>query len=810
MNVFRVGLCVVALAACPVWGERKATMSTEGKSVATQGLLHTVENLYHLPSSSLRAGRIVAACRYLAALAPDDPHAQLVLRDVYHAQRRSPEAAAAARKVMAARKGDYFAAERWMQFQVGLLQSARGRKRFLEEIVKNEAYSPSLRSQAAIQLGSVWMGQGGDKQARAALETACTLAPWNAGALIARLAMTKTPDASTRVKTMLALIKANPRAYWVLRELASQLGELGLHAQALKLYTQSWDIQNPGVEMRNAPPAFAKLYLSALLDAGQGEKGIALFAAAPGRVKDDTECQSLLYEAYRRAGNDALSGRIVKTLKTRYTSLLTQAKVAEGLDAAVTRGEKKPGPLSARAAMNLGWFELLIAEKPLRALRAARLAKEYGASGEGIDLLLAASELRADKTRGEAVLRDLAKAYPVAAVLLAEHDYQAGKKDAGQAAVLMGLKAGRQNVAYRKLRDLATQHGVTIPAPKQQAAVAALVKAFPWAMLDMATKPASFLRLTITPRPTTALPLGTSLLLDATLTNTGPFPIPLGPEGLLEPRIAFVAEVPGGGGQILTNLPFLSLPAPRVLDPGQKVAGQVRLDVGALSRVLAADPLRTFDISLRAILSPRLQEGGMKSDLVGLKPAQASVRRVGLFGVRDPQADPTAQRVTARRHTQVIRRLEAGLYRKKNPPALIKRVQGARAIGAMLVWTQQLDETRTAVPKGVAGPAGVKVLCHLLAQVLRDPSPAVRAEMIASLPPQSLTGPILDVLAYAIEDPSSLVRYRLLESIGASGTSDNKTLVEFFAEDKDPAVRELAQAFLRHWKKQARAKARRK
>ena len=84
----------------------------------------------------------------------------------------------------------------------------------------------------------------------------------------------------------------------------------------------------------------------------------------------------------------------------------------------------------------------------------------------------------------------------------------------------------------------------------------------------------------------------------------------------------------------------------------------------------------------------------------------------------------------------------------------------------------------------------------MMVEMLKDPSDVVRAEMIASLGYVDLDKSIIQFLGGPlIEDPSPLVRMRLVELLGASGVPGQKTMVDYFAADGDNLVRLMASAF---------------
>ena len=83
------------------------------------------------------------------------------------------------------------------------------------------------------------------------------------------------------------------------------------------------------------------------------------------------------------------------------------------------------------------------------------------------------------------------------------------------------------------------------------------------------------------------------------------------------------------------------------------------------------------------------------------------------------------------------------------------------------------------------------ILCRT---ALGDRSPVVRSEMLTALGRVKLDEPLLELLIPAFKDPSWLVRLRVVELIGASGTKGRKSIIDYFASDDQEYVKNMARA----------------
>jgi HEAT repeat protein len=121
-------------------------------------------------------------------------------------------------------------------------------------------------------------------------------------------------------------------------------------------------------------------------------------------------------------------------------------------------------------------------------------------------------------------------------------------------------------------------------------------------------------------------------------------------------------------------------------------------------------------------------------------------------------------------------------------------MRAARQTVALLGLTRQVERSRAVLPEDLVSVVDKGALLKRVGQILRDASPAVRAQALDALGSVKLDESILKLLGPVVEDSSPLVRLRMAELIGASRTAGQETLVDYFAGDEDELVQAMARA----------------
>lgn len=779
-------LCMVSVLAFGAWAQAAEEPAAQdlATSLAVESLLHSAQNLYHTPPAPARAGRLVAIANKVAAIAPDDPRALRLLSDVWQSQDKLDQAAQAARKQLQADLQNHAAGVRWIRLELARRNRAIERSEFLKGVVDTPRLPAPLRAVAAAELATLLIGQGAQADARAVLEEALELDPMNYAALVNRLDLIDEPTPADHARTLVELLRGNPRAWWLAEELAGLLGDVGLHREAIGYLMHAWRLRHGTKALaEHAPPSFAATYASALLDAAMPGEVIRMFEPQLKRltVGDTGEFLSLMIEAYRAAGQTDNAQQLAAQTEELYRKQLKRNELA-----AEMQGQSAAGEMNASLATSLAWYYLLTGNQADQALFFARKAGELGAAGEGQSLLLAAAQLAGGNAAATETLQTLAGDYPLAAAILAEHYLQAGQEAAARQTLLKGFQQPRRHLGYRRLMRLAKANGYDIPPTEHAQAVRDALAGLDHNVLQMGVDPGKFIEVSLrVVEPT--VELAAPIEVKTILTNTSRTPIPLGQWGLLDNMMALKVRINEVDRLTFTSLPVAVWPAPRMLAPGQTVTTTTRLDVGPLAGYLANNPLPQLKLEVIGTLSPRETREGIVSGLPQLNVPSVALKRKGLLGgwAGGGRANPDA-------YNRAIADVEQFLTRGTPD----QRMRAARVVAGLLGWIRETEAGDTRVPEELRRVVSKPQLLGLMAQAQQNSMPVVRAELATALNYANLGPNILNQLGTMIDDPSPLVRFRVAELIGASGTKGNTQMVKMYSQDPDPMVRLMAQAFL--------------
>jgi hypothetical protein len=334
--------------------------------------------------------------------------------------------------------------------------------------------------------------------------------------------------------------------------------------------------------------------------------------------------------------------------------------------------------------------------------------------------------------------------------------------------------------------------------PSGDAELPKILDSFDDHILMMGTQPQRFLQVSLAALKrdiTSADPLE----VQATITNRGDLPVPIGNWGLLKPVMNFRVNVGDtlrpSDSQTFSRLPAANWPAPRFLQPHQRFTCTVRLDVGELAEFFARHPLGQFQLIVTGTLDPFFEGDHMYSPLPGVRCEPATVAHGDMLGEFDRDNDPS--------WNEAYRRLLGTIVRdaiKGGDEAA--RISGAIETGALLAMVRQVENGGEKLPKplqdvGSGKPAVTKPeLLTMLRETLKDSSPLVRAQMVASLQYVAMDTSIVRLLAPVIEDPSPLVRFEVAQVLGCSGLAGQEPVLQFLAKDPDDLVRNMAKTML--------------
>jgi hypothetical protein len=260
-------------------------------------------------------------------------------------------------------------------------------------------------------------------------------------------------------------------------------------------------------------------------------------------------------------------------------------------------------------------------------------------------------------------------------------------------------------------------------------------------------------------------------------------------------RVAVADTVHPSNSRIFSRLPAANWPAPRLLQPRQKFTAKIRLDVGELAEFFARRPLDGFQLIVTGTLDPFFEGDRVYSPLPGVRCEPVMFTHGDMLGEFDRDNDPSWNEAYRKLLVTIVRDAIKGGDEAA-------RISGAIKTGALLAMVREIENGRQSLAKplqdiGSGKPAVTKPqLLTMLRETLKDNSPLVRAQMVASLQYVAMDANIVKLLAPVIEDPSPLVRFEVAQVLGCSDLAGQEPVLGFLAKDPDDLVRNMAKTML--------------
>jgi tetratricopeptide (TPR) repeat protein len=753
-----------------------ASQPAEADLLAAESLRHSAMSMiYARWDARGRAGRLVALAAYAQKLDPANVQAAWIMSNIYQSRGQASAAEGALWRQLQADPNDFNLGLSYIN--VGL--SARGkpdeRQAFLQSIVENAALPDPLRAQAVVEQGRVFFENRDFSSAARLFNQALQLDGLNTEALQGVMATATTPPSlADSAQTLTKMIQASPRSPGLVGNLAAVLSAAGLHAQAAPLFDTMWEDAVAAAGPDAQPPVMmAGSYLQSLLDSGRAEKAVQIFDPLMEKYPADHGLMYLMIEAYRAVGRpdraDQLAQRIVSDLESQ-------------------RAGTQP---STDAMMERAWLYTVYYPKPDLALADAQQAATGAGDDPTVQRILGAAELLSGQgekvAAGLSRLEKLKATDAAAAALLAGHYFAAGDETAAKDAITATINVASNGWAYRYVRDLAAKRNITLLPHPQAQAVQQIFDQFDKRYLDMGRYPEKYLAVSLRPVADARRP-GEGVQIEAVLTNTGGIPVPLGQQGLIQPVMNLEATAAPLTQERFTNLPMVVWPAPKYLPAGGSVSTVVRIDVGSLEYFLNRHPLDEASITATGMLDPVPQGRQTVSSVPRLRVAPLVIGRQSLVG----KIDVDSSEQWGRAYPYALRVIMTDLVRG----ALPQRMLAARQLGELVTWVRDVQLFKAKMPEAMRGVINKGVLLAMVQKALQDPSDVVRAEMLAALQCAQMDSEILAVVLPAAKDASPLVRFRLVELLGATAARGQEKTIDAMSHDGDALVRQMASAFI--------------
>lgn len=472
----------------------------------------------------------------------------------------------------------------WLAMEIDQLQTAEARAEFCRTHLQQRRLPDNVASDLHRRLADFHLGRGERDQAAAEAKAAIEAYDLNfrARRLLERLESPGTPrPPQADLEHLLLALSACPNDPVLAAETADLLMTLNLPEPAEQLYTHAvmvLKLFDPESELALA----------------MTDRAVAL--QAMGREK---EARDQIEKADRE----------------------WQALLAD-----------RQGQLEPDLAGHMAWFYAFHNPRPEQAERLARVALV-----EDPELIVAQRALgsalrqlnRLDEAKSQLepiADMDAAAAAEYAQVLVAQGKDPLARETLTRATTRPAVPEGQLAMA-RASRQIGLAPPTSRPAPEE--ATQALER-FRWGVLDYPLRPDKHLSLSLMmPRP--EIRPGEPWLLTARLTNTGRFPITIGPGMMVSPDLLVAVHTEGDRPRTTgPTLQFSFNRTPRLM-PGESVEIAHTVDLGVIRSGMIGTPQMTHEVTVSGILSPISFLDGEGQEVVapaiGGQMSQAKFRR---------------------------------------------------------------------------------------------------------------------------------------------------------------------------------------
>ncbi len=769
---FAVAVCLLVVSTA--WGQETVKPAHGADKLASLAVHHSVMLLRHSADKpTARAARMVGLVEFARRFAPDDPDINNTIAYISLVRNKEKDLARAIAASFAARPGDHALALQWLASALKPLQDSQLRVEFLGGVVADEKHTAELRAAAAVHLADILIGQGLREKASQAFETAVKLDPNLPAALAGQLTLADKATPADRARIWARELMVNPHSIGRAAQLGAMLDAAGLHKQGARFYDYVWLTGKRLGLGRKSGLDFAVQHCNALLNAGEYKRAAEISGPVSRRFSDSVLIRVLLIEACNNSAQTQC------------------AKLYAGEIEAIFAPKLSGGNPDASAAAELAWLYLITGADIQQALDYARRASVLKPGDPATVRAMAAAQLMSGRPSildtGRARLQKLADKDVFAAALLAEYYYRVNRAKDGEKLVLSGLSLSRSGQAARRLQALAKTHQITIPMTEGGKDLETLAASIPETLQELAQAPEKFLSIkAICPKQVDA---GGGIVVTVELTSTYKGHLAIGLGGMIPATVSIDVNVAGREKGQFKDVVRLLLPVGRYLSGGQKVSVSGRIDVGKLRAFLASHPLDDLELTV----SPRLVDPGAKTlglhqtpppALVAVSPGK--IARISTLGKFDNLS--TASWRNTYKHSLSL------IMGDLKSPDLWVRIRAANQIASLLVLSDGIKSGKLSPPRELNGRIDRQVLALMVAEVLKNPSDIVRAEMLNGLGQVKLDAVIIRMLVGAIRDTSALVRFRLVELLGSSGLPGQEPIIKHFTKDKYDLVSDLAKA----------------
>ena len=744
-----------------------ADLTEAERTLAAESLVRSASDILLTPDAPARVRRLIVLAELARRLAPDNYHANRLLADVYQGQDDFARAVGALDVCLKTADNDQAIWRQWLFNKTATLHTSEDRREFFDRVIKDQAIPSAVRAQSMVRYAEVLVGQGLTDEAGQVFLQTLAFDPYHRGGLAGWLSLQKEAISPVdQCNMLLRILRGSPMDVNAARDVAVLLGSVGLWKDAIAVFDYAWEVGRRDLGVEAFPHAWLMQYCNAMLDAGQADRAVEMFAPMRGRFPDSLDLPTLLMEAYGQLDKPGEVRDLIRRIEAAYQGAPT-------------------GPDALQYNIEMAMFYLTARPDATRALRHARQATELAGPEAGESVLLtrllgAAEVANGAVAAGVKRLATISSGDAYAAYFLAEYYFGAGQDRPAAEALDAGVALGRSGPAYRLLAMLAKKHRIPIEPAPGTGQIKALMTRFGTLTFQMGRQPERFVQVSLTAAPTVAV--GDPIVMTARLTNIGPVDIPIGRTGICSPVMALRVAVAEDPDASFALLPMAIWHAPRYLGPGRTLSCETRSDVGPLRDYVSARPASKLTLLVTGILDPVQQGEELVSAVPSVQVASATVVRTSLL-------------------TDLAKRdgydqLDALLRKGVDSDDPSDRMRTARRIGSLLALLAAVDAERASLPEQIPPERMRSDLLTMTRRLLQDRSAAVRAEMLDALR-QAERADRLQLVGLVLDDASPLVRVKEAELLGLSSEEAEDPRLRQLADDEDALVARMASAFIK-------------
>jgi hypothetical protein len=721
---------------------------------------------------------------------PTQAHYARLLADVNIQLRNTKgaiDALAAFRKL---RPDDQLSQLELIDLYVGQMQTLDLQLNYLADLLSRNSIPPEVRSAIALRCHALLLEKGNQTRALEMLDAAISLNPLNLAALSTKFnASARSANPAQRLSLRLAMLRANPDQADLVLGIANELANLGLTEPAIAWYEKP--IYGPQEALQVGPDYIAQLLLMGRI-ADARDQLAAIIQLAPDHYA--ARALRIITEKHLEQKDQALLDKLKLETRNLLVNTLADARKQLGAADAATRPVADAAlPLPDLASDlerwknaptedakktylqivgELAWFELFFNNSPANA---APLVEHYARLATPDNLTAARLTgwlylLQGNRTAEARVKLSAAAADDPLAALGLIRAYGPDQRDQAkqEAAKLLSQNPSGILAAllWDGLYDLAPK---VTPGPDAPAVLAAL-KDFPLPWFDILKQPARFYSMRCEPLKV-SYAYGEPMYLRITLTNTSPYDLTIGNDGVLHPGLFIELVIQGPFRNAFKGMTVYDrITQCLVLKPRQSISITLRADRQDLARFLAANPR-----------PPIILSGTLHTNIVSTAQGIAS----GAAGYAVSFSRPMERAAFAATQDS-FRRLKDAL-------AAPDPAEKLRAIDLLATCAAALNQSKD-------DPQATKQadeLLQLLQKSLDDPQPPIRAWAAFQYAAVRTGQTRQNTATRMLKDPAWQARLLGLLAIPWLETlsvDQKKALADGLLADPDPAVRLTADA----------------